>query len=145
MILLCSFVSPKEPKAFAEFYLPAITLGIATRSSENSAFLPVGMFVGLQKVSWQGRRELTPKAHQPAPQPSFLYFLFHLSYSYPSFGEDEVFPVVFCLNKGASLFFCFAKRTKSIGGILSHYHNFIHCHPVTRKFRFFPVGVFVDL
>ncbi|HED11762.1 MAG TPA: hypothetical protein ENJ10_13805 [Caldithrix abyssi] len=48
MILLRSFVSPKEPKALAEFYLPAMTSVLATRSPENSAFYTVGVFVGLQ-------------------------------------------------------------------------------------------------
>jgi len=47
MTLLRSFVSPKEPKALAEFYLLTMTSGIATRSPENSAFFPVGVFVDL--------------------------------------------------------------------------------------------------
>jgi len=50
------------------------------------------------------------------------------------------FPARHCRNKDASSFFCFAKRTKSIGGILSPYHDFIPCQPLTRKFRLFPVG-----
>ena len=50
-------------------------------------------------------------------------------------GEGEIFPVVLCHNKESSSFFCFAKRTKSIGGILSHYHNVIHGQTLTRKFR----------
>jgi len=84
MILLRSFVSPKEPKALAEFYLITITSYIAIRSLENSAFFPVGAFVGLYNsvLAWpQG----THAKGSPTGRLShlflfFIFYFFHLSF-----------------------------------------------------------------
>ncbi len=63
----------------------------------------------------------------PAQSRKGTEFLWHHSYI--------GFTVHSWANVRSSLFFYFAKRTKSIRGILSHGHDLRHSHPLTRKFR----------